>query len=64
MKASKREINKILSFLWKDGRGSHGRLAEKCDIQLSEFSRFLHGGSLPKEKVDRIMNHVNGGKTE
>jgi len=68
MKASSKEVEKILKFLWRDtkknGRGSNGRLCKVCDVQMSEFSRFLHGGSLPKEKVDRIMNHVNGGKIE
>lgn len=68
MKASKREISRIRKFLWtdtdKNGRGSNGRLCKVCDVQMSEFSRFLHGGSLPKEKVDRIMNHVSGGKNE
>jgi len=64
MRATNKEIKRILSYLWKDGTGSHGRMAESCNLSRPELSRFLRGGTITDEKYNKIMNIVNGNKPD
>jgi len=63
MRATKNQIWKVKVCLLKKGYGSKLQLAKDANIAPSELSSFLNGGSLKKEKVNRVLAAA-GVKTE
>ena len=35
------------------------RLCKQLEINQATFSRYIHGGTIPGEQLERILNHLN-----
>lgn len=58
MIATKKEIERISRYLWKQGYGSKKKLAEKLGFKQSELSRLLKGGTISRDKFDAIVEEL------